>query len=150
VPEDLHSTLRDVGLRVTAQRLAVLRHVARHPHCTADEVERQVGAELGKVSRQAVYDVLAALAQKGLIRRVQPPGLPAIYDPRVGDDHHHVICTRCGVAADVDAPPGVTQGLAAVRSEFRIEAAEVIYRGICPACLAAMAGEPPAADADPS
>jgi Fur family ferric uptake transcriptional regulator len=127
--------LRDHGLQVTAQRLAVLRAVGRRPHCTADDVAEEVRSEIGVISRQAVYDSLNMLAQKGLLRRIQPAGSPARYEDRVNDNHHHVICRRCGKTADVECAVGAAPCLtAAGDSGFRIDEAEVIYWGTCPDC----------------
>ena len=129
--------LREHGLQVTAQRLAVLRAVTKRPHCTADQVAEEVRAEIGAISRQAVYDALRTLTEKCLIRRVQPAGSPALFDPRVGDNRHHLICRTCGKTIDVDCAVGETPCLtAAADSGFRIDEAEVIYWGTCPECLA--------------
>jgi Fe2+ or Zn2+ uptake regulation protein len=136
VSQDPSDLLRQHGLQVTAQRLAVMRAIARHPHATADEITTAVRAELGAISRQAVYDVLGVLVAKGLIRRIQPAGSPALYEDRVGDNHHHLICRSCGRTADVDCAVGETPCLtAADASGFQIDTAEVIYWGICPQCL---------------
>jgi Fe2+ or Zn2+ uptake regulation protein len=135
--KDPAKLLRQHGLQVTAQRIAVLRAVSRRPHCTADEVAEDVRAEIGTISRQGVYDVLGLLADKGLIRRIQPAGSPARYEDRVGDNHHHVICRRCGRTADVDCIVGQAPCLtAAADSGFQIDEAEVIFWGTCPKCLA--------------
>lgn len=132
---DPANLLREHGLHVTAQRLAVLRAVSRHPHCTADDVSQEVRAEIGSISRQAVYDVLAALGEKGIIRRIQPAGSPALFEDRVDDNHHHVICRNCGAAEDVDCAVGEAPCLTAENSAgYEIDEAEVIYWGICPAC----------------
>ncbi|MBV9410181.1 MAG: transcriptional repressor, partial [Acidimicrobiia bacterium] len=74
---DGEALLRRHGLSVTAQRLAVLRAVSDRPHGTADDIEKAVRADIGAVSRQAVYDALAALTAKGLLRRIQPARSPA-------------------------------------------------------------------------
>jgi Fe2+ or Zn2+ uptake regulation protein len=127
--------LRQHGLQVTAQRLAVLRAVSRQPHSTADELDKAVRAELGAVSRQAVYDALAALTDKGLLRRIQPARSPARYEDRVGDNHHHLICRTCNRMVDVDCAVGYTPCLtAADDSDYEIDEAEVIYWGRCPDC----------------
>jgi len=134
---DPANLLRERGLQVTAQRLAVLRAVSGRPHCTADQVAEDVRAEIGAISRQAVYDALRMLTEKRLIRRVQPAGSPALFDPRVGDNHHHVICRTCGTAVDVDCAVGDAPCLhAAADSAFQIDEAEVIFWGTCPDCLA--------------
>jgi Fur family ferric uptake transcriptional regulator len=123
-------------VRLTPQRLAVLRTVARAPHSTADDVYRVVRDELGAVSRQAVYDVLGTLTDTGILRRIQPAGSPARYEDRVGDNHHHLICRACGRMVDVDCAVGETPCLtAADDSAYEIDEAEVIYWGRCPACV---------------
>jgi Fur family ferric uptake transcriptional regulator len=138
-PGDDAARLRQQGLHVTAQRLAVLRAVADRPHSTADDIDKVVRAEIGAVSRQAVYDVLGALTDKGLLRRIQPAGSPARYENRVGDNHHHLICRSCSRMVDVDCAVGDTPCLiASDDSGYRIDEAEVIYWGRCPKCLAAM------------
>jgi Fur family ferric uptake transcriptional regulator len=142
---DLAAVLRHHGLQVTAQRLAVLRAASDRPHSTADDIEKLVRAEIGAISRQAVYDALAVFADKGVLRRIQPAGSPARYENRVGDNHHHVICRTCNRMADVDCAVGATPCLtAADASGYEIDEAEVIYWGRCPECAAAAAAVPPA------
>ena len=135
--------LRRHGLHVTAQRLAVLRAVSERPHTTADDIYKAVRALIGAVSRQAVYDALAALSDKGLLRRIQPAGSPARYENRVGDNHHHLICRTCSRMVDVDCAVGATPCLtAADDSGYEVDEAEVIYWGRCPDCVAAMSTTP--------
>jgi Fur family ferric uptake transcriptional regulator len=127
--------LRQKGLRVTAQRLAVLKAVSDQPHATADAVTEVARAEVGAISLQAVYDALGALAEAGLIRRIQPAGSPALYETRVSDNHHHAICRSCGRVSDVDCAVGDTPCLtAADDTGYRIDEAEVIYWGHCEHC----------------
>jgi Fe2+ or Zn2+ uptake regulation protein len=130
--------LRRRGVQVTAQRLAVLRAVSDRPHSTADDIERAVRADLGAISRQAVYDALGTLTDKGLLRRIQPAGSPARYEDRVGDNHHHLICRTCNRMVDVDCAVGETPCLTAAEdSGYEIDEAEVVYWGRCPDCAAA-------------
>jgi Fe2+ or Zn2+ uptake regulation protein len=139
VPEPAE-ILRQHGLSITAQRIAVLRAVANRPHSTADALAEDVRAEIGVVSRQAVYNALGILADKGVIRRIQPAGSPALYEDRAGDNHHHLICRTCGKTVDVDCAVGHRPCLTASDDAgFRIDEAEVIYWGTCPKCLAAHA-----------
>lgn len=129
--------LRQHGIQVTAQRLAVLRAVSGHPHITADGVAKVAGVEIGAISRQAVYDALGVLVKKGLIRRIQPVGSPALYEHRVNDNHHHLICRICGRVADVDCAVGSTPCLTAANDMgYEIDEAEVAYWGRCPQCQA--------------
>ena len=130
--------LRRHGLHVTAQRLAVLRAASHRPHSTADDIDKVVRAEIGAISRQAVYDALAVLTEKGVLRRIQPAGSSARYETRVGDNHHHIVCRTCGVMGDVDCAVGDTPCLTAADDlGFEIDEAEVIYWGYCPECVAA-------------
>lgn len=130
--------LRQSGLQVTAQRLAVLRAVSAHPHATAADIDAAVRAELGAISHQAVYDALGTLTEKSIIRRIQPAGSPARYEDRVGDNHHHVICRGCGHMVDADCAVGEAPCLSApAGSGYEIDEAEVIYWGRCPDCVAA-------------
>jgi Fe2+ or Zn2+ uptake regulation protein len=138
VTTDHASLLRDNGLHVTAQRLAVLRAVAAAPHCTADAVVEAARTEIGAISRQSVYDTLSVLAEKGVVRRIQPVGSPARYEDRVGDNHHHVVCRACGAIADVDCAVGYRPCLEAADDHgFSIDEAEVVYWGACPDCRTA-------------
>ncbi len=127
--------LRQHGLQVTAQRLAILRAVAGRPHTTADELAEVVRSDIGTISRQAVYDSLGALADKGLIRRIQPAGSPARFEDRVGDNHHHLICRECGAMFDVECAAGAAPCLDVDDDHgFTIDEAEVVYWGRCANC----------------
>ena len=135
--DDPAELLRRHDVQVTAQRLAVLAAVSDRPHSTADEVAQAVRAEIGAISRQAVYNALEVLTGKGLIRRIQPAGSPARFEDRVGDNHHHLICRTCGKTQDVDCAVGTAPCLTAGDDAgYEIDEAEVIYWGRCPDCLA--------------
>jgi Fur family transcriptional regulator, stress-responsive regulator len=132
---DQEQALRAAGLRVTQQRVAVLDAVRRLPHADTDSLIQAVRAESGEISHQAVYDVLKALTDAGLVRKIQPLGHIARYEGRVGDNHHHVVCRGCGDIADVDCATGSAPCLVPTASQgFSVEEAEVIYWGRCPAC----------------
>lgn len=129
--------LRKHGVQVTAQRLAIMRVVAEHPHATADELGDVVRSQLGAISRQAVYDSLSVLVDKNLIRRIQPAGSAGRYESRVGDNHHHLICRVCRMMFDVDCAVGEVPCLSADDTHgFEVDEAEVIYWGRCPTCRA--------------
>lgn len=135
---DFERMLRLAALRVTRPRVAVLESVHNNPHSDTDSIIGLVRESLGVVSHQTVYDVLKALTDAGLLRRIQPSGSVARYETRVGDNHHHVVCTSCGAIADVDCAVGDTPCLTASDANgFSIYEAEVIYWGICPNCSAA-------------
>lgn len=135
---DYEEMLRGVSLRVTRPRIAVLAAVHDHPHAHTDSIIGVVRAELGDVSTQAVYDVLRALTDTGLVRRIEPAGSVARYESRVADNHHHVVCRSCGAVADVDCAVGHTPCLTASDDHgYSIDEAEVTYWGLCPTCSTA-------------
>lgn len=132
---DIAATLRQAGLRVTAPRVAVLSELHAGQHLTADQVALGVRARIGAISTQAVYDVLGALTRAGLLRRIEPAGSPTRYETRVGDNHHHVVCRRCGAISDVDCivgePPCLDPSDA---GGFVVDEAEITFWGMCPRC----------------
>lgn len=132
---DARQRLRAAGLRVTGPRAAVLDAVAAQPHSDADQVAAEVRRTLGSVSTQAVYDVLRACVNAGLLRRIEPAGSAALYETRTGDNHHHLVCRSCGMVADVDCAVGHTPCLSPADTQgFRVDEAEVVYWGSCPTC----------------
>jgi len=135
VDDGVDQLLRQHGVQVTTQRLAILRAVSSRPHATADQLAEDVRAKIGSISRQAVYDSLAVLSDKNLIRRIQPAGSSARYEDRVDDNHHHLICRGCDTMFDIDCAVGAAPCLTADDDHgFEINEAEVIYWGLCPSC----------------
>ncbi|MBK7720996.1 MAG: transcriptional repressor [Austwickia sp.] len=137
--------IRAAGLRVTPGRVAVLRVVDGEPHIDADRVAVRARQSIGALSTQAVYDALRALAEAGLLRRIEPAGAPALYETRVGDNHHHLICRTCGRIEDVRCAAGAAPCLNPDSAwGFSVDEAEVTFWGQCPACLTAVAAAAPA------
>lgn len=129
------TTLRAKGRRVTKQRLAVLNAVQNHPHATAEEIVQGVRQEIPTITVQSVYVVLADLVEIGMLQRFEPPGTPALYETRTGDNHHHAFCIRCGKVEDVDCAVGAAPCL--TPSDYHgmaLISADVLYQGICVRC----------------
>ncbi|MFB2586674.1 Fur family transcriptional regulator [Herbiconiux liukaitaii] len=138
--EVLAERIRAAGLKVTAPRLAVLSMLQEAPHSSAEQVFVGVREELPGTSTQAVYGVLNAFTGAGLVRRFDPAGSPALYECRVGDNHHHVVCVRCGDLRDVDCVVGEAPCLTpSDTSGFSVFAAEVTFTGLCADCRTALA-----------
>jgi Fur family ferric uptake transcriptional regulator len=134
---DFEAQLRSASLRVTQPRLAVLATLRDHPHVDTETVIALVRADHPTVSHQTIYDVLRALTEAGLVRRIQPAGATARYESRVGDNHHHVVCRSCGAIADVDCAVGHAPCLTASNDRgYVVDEAEVVYWGSCPDCAA--------------
>lgn len=127
--------LRAAGLRVTKPRLAVLAEVQNHPHADVEEITAGARRRIGSLSTQAVYDVLYALTDAGLLRRVEPAGSRARFELQTGDNHHHVVCRACGAIDDVDCASGRAPCLhTSGDTGYVIDEAEVTFWGICPGC----------------
>ncbi|GIH80422.1 Fur family transcriptional regulator [Planobispora longispora] len=127
--------LRHAGLRVTAARLAIMQTVREGDHLDADAIHRGVLRRVGQVSLQAVYEALNALHGRGLLRRIEPAGSPARYETRIGDNHHHLVCRRCGRVTDVDCAVGHAPCLDPVSDAgYLVDEADVTYWGVCPGC----------------
>lgn len=138
----LADAVRATGLKVTASRLAVLGMLQTAPHSSAEAVFAGVRDELPTTSMQAVYGILAAFTAAGLVRRVDPAGSPALYECRVADNHHHILCVRCGDLRDVDCVIGAAPCLTPSNtSGFTVIAAEVTFTGICEICQAQLVVE---------
>jgi len=135
VTSPVEQALRVAGLRVTVPRHAALQLLLEGGHWRADEMAVALRGRLGTVSTQAVYDVLRALVGAGLARCIEPAGSVALYEARVGDNHHHLVCRSCRAVVDVACSAGDAPCLEpAERHGFDIDEAEVTYWGICPAC----------------
>ncbi|MBY8338887.1 transcriptional repressor [Streptomyces spinosirectus] len=127
--------LRGAGLRVTAARVALLETVRDGDHLDVETIAAGVRDRVGHISLQAVYEALHALTTAGLVRRIEPPGSPARFEGRVGDNHHHLVCRSCGVVVDVDCAVGHAPCLTASDDRgFAVDEAEVIFWGLCPSC----------------
>ena len=136
--------IRGAALRVTATRVAVLEALRARPHATADDVFSRVSGTLAGTSKQSVYNALGDFADAGLARRIEPAGHSGTFELRVGDNHHHVVCTGCGRIDDVDCVVGAAPCLHVPEgSGFVIETAEVTFWGVCPDCRAESEAEKP-------
>jgi Fe2+ or Zn2+ uptake regulation protein len=132
---DIATAIREAGLKVTAPRTEVLRVFEDLAHATADQVFEAVRPKLPGTSVQAVYGVLAAMTEAGMLRRIEPAGSAARYERRVGDNHHHVVCTDCGAVSDVECAVGHAPCLTpSSASGFTVTTAEVTFWGLCPDC----------------
>jgi len=148
--DPLATELDAAGLRVTAPRVAVLEAARRSSHATVEEIATAARERLGSISTQGVYDVLAALAGAGLVRRIEPAGSPARFEVRVGDNHHHIVCRECGATVDVDCAVGARPCLTPSESRgYELDEAEVTFWGVCPRCKYPTASGPAQSEPGP-
>lgn len=129
------AAIRDAGLRVTATRRAVYAALSSHPHARADELFAAVRDGLDAPSMQSVYNVLGDFVDAGLVRRIEPAGHPGLYEMRVDDNHHHLVCAQCGRVEDVDCVVGAAPCLHPSDTHgYRLLSAEVTFWGVCASC----------------
>lgn len=145
---DAATALRAAGLKVTDSRTAVYDTLRTHPHASADDVFLAIVERMPRASRQSVYNALGDFADAGLVRRIEPAGRPMLFELRVSDNHHHLVCTSCGAVVDVDCAIGAAPCLEPSDNHgFILTTAEVTYWGLCPAC--AHAATPPLTEGTP-
>ena len=133
--DDPRATLAAFGLRVTAQRRAILSAViGAGNHLTADETLARARRELPELSRATVYNALGELARAGALRTVPGPG--AVRYECVGAERHdHFRCTSCGRLYDVHVRGH--EALALVEDGYAVDRASIVLEGRCPACAGA-------------
>lgn len=134
------SALRAAGLRVTEPRVAVYDALRALPHASAENVHAAVVERMPRTSIQSVYNALGDFADAGVVRRIEPAGHAMLFELRIGDNHHHLVCSSCGAVRDVDCAVGHAPCLHPSDAHgFTLSSAEVTYWGLCPDCAAAAA-----------
>ncbi|MGN6444746.1 Fur family transcriptional regulator [Amnibacterium sp.] len=134
--------LRAAGLKVTRGRVAALDALAAHSHATAEQLHGRITAAGVPMTLQAVYLALQVLTDHGVLRRIEPAGSAARYEVRVGDNHHHLVCTRCSRVVDVDCADGAAPCLLPADDHgFSVAEAEITFWGVCPDCAHARTTE---------
>jgi Fur family transcriptional regulator, peroxide stress response regulator len=131
----LSQGLRDAGLRLTHQRLEILRVVAAdESHPDVEAVYEAVRERVPTISLDTVYRTLATLTERGLITRVSFTAGPARYDANPAR-HHHFVCTRCGLVRDVsDEELDSIKPTGEVIRIGRPDTVTVQFRGVCRDC----------------
>lgn len=141
--DELSERLRSAGLRSTGPRRAVYAALAElGGHRSADEVLAYSARNGPALPRASVYNALSTLVSIGLVMRAEAGSRVALYEVST-DYHHHLLCRGCGGVIDVPAdhaePAGADDGSASDRLPGAlIESAQVVYRGLCPDCHAAV------------
>jgi Fur family peroxide stress response transcriptional regulator len=137
----LSQGIRDAGLKLTHQRLEILRMIAAdETHPDVETVYQAVRERVPTISLDTVYRTLATLSERGLITRVSFTPGPARYDANPAR-HHHFVCTRCGLVRDVeDEELDAIRPTAEVTQIGRPDTVTVQFRGVCRECQNKEAG----------
>ncbi|MGA9755199.1 MAG: transcriptional repressor [Desulfobaccales bacterium] len=133
--EDLIHQLRDRGIAVTPQRLAVMAVLQkRRDHPSAEHIYQEVRRQLPAISFNTVYKALEILCQKGMAIKVNPLHEVARYDGATGC-HAHIICRQCHHIIDLDWEPSAVPPLAPEDLQgFQIDHSSLTFWGLCPRC----------------
>ncbi len=132
----LADRLKARGWRITPQRRAVISVLhGEHVHLSAEQVLAGARRVVPEVSLATVYNTLNELASMGEISEIRLSDGTTRYDPKIGPDHHHLVCDGCGLTFDVD-PTGVGGLTLPPDQRFGMTVAqvEVVFRGRCSNC----------------
>jgi Fur family transcriptional regulator, stress-responsive regulator len=134
--EELTTIFRDHGFRVTPQRQAIfglLHGNDRHP--TVDALYEAARADMPTISLKTVYQTVHDLEALGQVSLLDLGTGSVRVDPNVESEHHHIVCSSCGLVHDVEIA-AVPKLPPRYRREFHSDAVEVIFRGVCNDCAA--------------
>ena len=132
--------LKESGLRVTPQRIAILAYMnTHHTHATADEMYLALKQTSPSLSVATVYNTLRSFFEAGLIRELRFGDQASRFDLNM-TPHHHLICEHCGTMVDVYLP-AVPVGEVAREHGFRVDSYHIEIRGLCQICQEASCPE---------
>jgi Fe2+ or Zn2+ uptake regulation protein len=134
--DELTTLFRDRGLRVTPQRQAIFRLLYgndRHP--TVDALHEAARLEMPTISLKTVYQTVHDLEALGQVSLLDLGTGSVRVDPNVESEHHHIVCSSCGLVHDVEIAE-VPKLPPRYRREFHSDAVDVIFRGVCNDCAA--------------
>jgi Fe2+ or Zn2+ uptake regulation protein len=149
--ERMLAGVRAAGLKLTPQRLAIVRELAEdESHPTAQELFERLRPSMPTMSFATVYNTLDTLTSAGLCAAMSLSPGSGRFDPNM-DPHHHLVCDRCGSVRDVPSPPAgrssesdddsvgraVAKEVAKISPGFEVRSVERILRGLCARCAAA-------------
>lgn len=133
--KNLEQCLREANLKVTRPRLLVLRLLHElNAHYSADEIVEELHARQTPLPRASIYNALEILVGRGLVMQADAGPGRALYE-KGGVWHHHFVCMQCGVIINIPCLKGEKPCLLPERVPGRVDEAQIIFRGICQACL---------------
>jgi len=134
--EDLISQLREKGLKVTPQRLAVIDALVKNRklHPGASLIYKEARKKTKSVSLSTVYATLKEFSENGLIKSLEFDRMENRYDANLSE-HINLICKRCGAIIDYDLPTTVEPRDIVKKSGFVVTEARMEYYGYCRDCL---------------
>ncbi len=124
---------KDIGLKLTPQRLAILDFLEGNvDHPSADDVYRAVSVDFPTMSLATVYNTLDALRAKGYVQELNIDPAKKRFDPCMRL-HHHLICGSCGRIRDIEQDFDLVLP-EQVKGDFTITGNHIEFYGICSVC----------------
>jgi Fur family ferric uptake transcriptional regulator len=134
--ESLKRIIRAMRLKVTTQRLAILKALSRgRAHVTAQEVFETVHKAHPEIGFATVYRFLRNLNEKGYVTEVRMGGMPARYELTPQSHHDHLTCVNCGKIVEFERKEIEDLQLLVARDNGFLLTGHVLeLYGICPTC----------------
>ena len=131
--------LKEIGLRVTPQRQAILRLLdGNRTHPSAHGIYRELLKEYPGISFATVYNTLSRLAEAGRIQELDVDPDKKRFDPCTAP-HYHFYCRSCGkvldIVSDIPFPAGLNALDARCLDGHRVDAIELHFKGVCRECI---------------
>jgi Fe2+ or Zn2+ uptake regulation protein len=125
--------LKDHGIKVTPQRLDILRFLeTHHTHPTAEEIYNGLKKENPGLSKTTVYNTIQSLKEHGLLHSLNLESNEARFDSVI-NHHHHLLCSECGKIIDIDVACPFTKER--IAGGHRIDEVHGYFKGVCSDCL---------------
>jgi Fe2+ or Zn2+ uptake regulation protein len=133
--DQLMTAMREQGLRVTPQRMAIVAQLEGNTeHPTVEALFDATRVDMPAISLKTVYQTVHDLEALGEVRLLDVGTGQVRVDPNVEHRHHHIVCHACGRVRDIPVDfPGVTLPRR-YRAGFTVDSVDVIFRGSCEAC----------------
>ena len=134
--EHMVGVLREKGCRLTPQRLAMLRILAKSEgHPSAEQIYEKIKVDYPTISLATVYKTLNLLKNMGEVLEVTFASVGSHYDGNKPYPHPHLICTQCGQILDpqLESMAGIAEEIAR-QTGYRITQQQLNFLGLCPRC----------------
>jgi len=132
--EQIVTSLRDEGFRITPQRIAIVDYLLKtEDHPSAELIHKVIRKKYPMVSLSTIYKTLDLLKEKKLVNEIEVEG-EARFDAHT-DDHINLVCMNCGKIDDVDDDSlREIQTKAARKSKYLIVKGSFELFGYCNSC----------------
>lgn len=135
--KDLKAVLRQAGLKVTGQRMLILREflLSKDRHMTAQQLFEAVLEKDDTVGFATVYRLLRSLTDVGIMTETRMGGVSARYEFQSRNHHDHLTCESCGLIVEFEnSEIEILQQRVAEKLGFILTHHVLELFGLCKAC----------------